>query len=289
MRYPAHHSLSDPARPRAELWRTLLGTLAILVVSLVLTAAWYLMQGVLAPGIDPALINPSKSPSGMVWTLSMFLCPLLAVALVARLLHRRGLGSLIGPRSLAFRQGMKVLMVQVAVVVLAILLPAPGGAEPVRNLATGVWLSWLPLAMAMLAVQIGSEELIFRGYLQSQLAARLRSPLLWIGIPSVLFALLHLDPTAGGNMWLVVGVTFLFAIAAGDITARAGTLGPALAMHFVNNFSSLLLVGANGPLKGMALYLFPFDISDPALGPSFALEALLILIAWLGARIVLRR
>lgn len=289
MSYAAHHSLSDPARPRAELWRTLLGTLAIAVISLALTIAWYLGQGVLAQTAGPEVFNPSKTPSGMVWTLSTFLCPLIAVAMVLRLLHRRGIASLIGPRGVAGTQFIKVFAVQAAVVVLAMLLPAPGGAEPVRNLAFGVWLSWLPLALVMLAVQIGSEELIFRGYMQSQLAARLRSPLLWIGIPAALFAVLHLDPSAGGNMWLVVGVTFLFAIAAGDLTARTGTLGPALAMHFVNNVSSLLLVGASGQLRGMALYVFPFDMSDPALAPSFALEALLILIAWLGARIVLRR
>ena len=59
-------------------------------------------------------------------------------------------------------------------------------------------------------------------------------------------------------------------------------------MHFVNNFTSLFLVGAAGQLQGMALYILPVDMSDPGLWPSFLAEALIILISWLGARIVLR-
>ncbi len=42
----------------------------------------------------------------------------------------------------------------------------------------------LPLGMTIL---IGYwEELVFRGYLQSQLAARFRSPLVWIVLPSLM-------------------------------------------------------------------------------------------------------
>lgn len=286
MSYEPQQILSNPAKPRSELWRTGVGLLAITGISFLLALGWILMQS-LMPGRE--LLHPNAGPRGMVWTLATFLCPSVALIVVLRGLHKRGIASLIGPLGLARAQFVRVLLVQVAVVGLAMVLPSPNGAEVTANLALGRWLSWLPLAVMMLAVQIGVEELIFRGYLQSQLAARLSHPALWIGIPAVLFAVLHLDPTIEGNRWPVVAVTFAFALAAGDLTARCGTLGPVLAMHFANNFASLFVVGAAGQMSGMALYVLPVDMSDPTLWPVFLAEALLIFIAWLGARIVLRR
>lgn len=289
MHYEPQKTLTRPAQERAELWRTGVGLLAIAVLSLIVATIWIITQTALADRLGVEFFHPGASPFGLVWTLSTFLCPTIALMIVLRVLHRRGILSLIGPLDLAREQFVKVFLVQAGVIALALILPTPGGASVTANLSLGVWLSWLPLALAMLAIQIGVEELIFRGYLQSQLAARLRHPAFWIGLPAVLFAVLHLDPSAGGNRWLVVGVTFAFALAAGDITARAGTLGPALAMHFVNNFASLMLVGAAEQMQGMALYIIPVDMSDPSLWSSFLLEGLLILISWLGARIVLRR
>ena len=46
------------------------------------------------------------------------------------------------------------------VVALAMLLPTPGGEDPVLHLSPLVWLRWLPLALVMLVVQIGIEKLI---------------------------------------------------------------------------------------------------------------------------------
>ena len=51
----------------------------------------------------------------------------------------------------------------------------------------------------------------------------------------------------------------------------------------------VLLVGAAGPMSGLALFVIPIDITDPALRPYYAVEAGLMILAWLGARIVLRR
>ncbi|EAQ03740.1 CAAX amino terminal protease family protein [Pseudooceanicola batsensis HTCC2597] len=289
MQYDGQQNLSDRARPSAEIWRTVMGTALIVALSFVMMTLWIMIQGALSDRYGIAAFQPGATPTGLIWTLSTFLCPLLAMALVMHGAHRRSLWSLFGPADMLRRQFPRILGVQTLVVALALLLPAPDGLRVEQHLALARWLSWLPLALLMLAVQVAAEEVVFRGYLQSQLAARFRSPLIWIVMPAALFAVLHLDPTADGNRWPIVGVTFLFALAAGDLTARAGTLAPALALHFVNNFASLMVVGAAGQMEGMALYVFPVDMSDPALRPSFVLEALLILIAWLAARIVLRR
>jgi hypothetical protein len=264
----------------------MLGLILITALSFVLAMLWFVAGSMVEGG---TMMHPDSGPAGMVWTLSTFIGPTIALIVVLRFLHKRGVSSLVGPLGLARSQFVRVFFVQAAVIALAMLLPTPGGADVVLNQSVGRWLSWIPVALAMLVIQIGVEELIFRGYLQSQLAARFRHPVIWIGLPSVMFALLHLDPTMEGNKWAVVAVTFAFALAAGDLTARTGTLGPALAMHLVNNFTSLFLIGAPGQMSGLALYIIPLDLSDPSLWSVFVIEVVLIFIAWLGARIVLRR
>ncbi len=289
MAYEAQQLLPDRGRDTAHLGRTLAGIALVTVITAGLMLLWiFVISGLLFPGsMRPE--GPSAGPLGMVLMLSTFLCPLVALAVAMRVLHRKGLGVLMGPAGLAWSQFWRVFLVQCAVLGVALMLPSPEGMEPERQMAVTRWLSWMPLALVLLAVQIGSEELMFRGYLQSRLAARFRSPLLWVGVPAVVFALLHFNPAAGDNLWPILGVTFLYALAAGDLTARAGTLGPVMALHFVNNFGSLMLFGASGGMEGLALYVYPADLSDPALLPGFGLEALLMLISWLGARVVLRR
>ncbi|WP_375174389.1 lysostaphin resistance A-like protein [Pseudooceanicola sp.] len=288
MNYQAHDILTGQAQPRAELWRTGIGVLILVAGTLVLTAVWVMAVPLFGPP-GPGRLIPGETPTGMIWILASFLCPLVMLALVMRTLHGRTLGSLIGPLPLAGQQFLRVLPVPLGVLGLALILPSPGGHDLVANLPLSAWLVWLGPALLLLVVQVGTEELIFRGYLQSQLAARVRSPLVWLVLPSLVFAVLHFDATAGANRWLIVGVTGLFSLCVADLTARAGTLGPAMALHLVNNFGSLMLVGAMGPMQGLALYVVPVDMSDPVLRPALVAEALLIIIMWLGARIVLRR
>lgn len=287
MTYEAQSTLTDAARPRSEIWRTTVGMAILAVGTLALTAAWLVLVPRSSGGAAGGL--PGASPAGMIWILSSFLCPLFVLALVMRLLHRRWLSSLIGPLPLAARHFGVALAVQTLILVVALLIPSPEGQEPVANLPAAVWIRWFLPAVLFLIIQVGVEELVFRGYLQSQLAARVRTPLIWLVVPAALFAVLHLDPTTGENSWPIVGVTLLFALAAGDLTARTGTLGAAMAMHLVNNFGALMLIGPSGPMQGLALYVVPVDMSDPTLLPTLGIEALLIVIGWLGIRIALRR
>ena len=131
------------------------------------------------------------------------------------------------------------------------------------HLAIGTWLTLLPITLVFLMVQVGAEELVFRGYLQSQLAALNAPTFVWILLPSVAFGLLHYDPTTTGDLapWIVLWAIF-FGVAAADLTARYGTLGPAIAMHFVNNFAAITLMGAKDNLGGLNLYVYPFSISN---------------------------
>ena len=131
---------------------------------------------------------------------------------------------------------------------------------------------------------------MFRGYLQSQLAARFAHPLVWMGVPSILFGLLHYDPVlAGDNAWVLAVWAAAFGVAAADLTARAGTLGPALALHFINNLFAIFITAPERDLDGLSLYTFPLSLDEAGLAlVILPLELVFTLCAWLAARLALR-
>jgi hypothetical protein len=159
------------------------------------------------------------------------------------------------------------------------------------NLSFSLWLSLLPLTLFFLLIQVSAEELLFRGYLQSQLAARGLHKSIWILLPSVLFGLLHYDPTVMGEAapWIVIWTTG-FGILAADLTARSGTLGPAIAFHFAVNFMTIALIGFGDYLGGLTLYIYPFSVTETERLMSYLpVDAIGMLLAYLSVRLALRR
>lgn len=265
------------------LWRTGAGFLLFIVFYAVLLSLWFIA---LTPIISAMMAGRQVATLVM---LSSFAVALLALELVLRLLHGRGLGVLIGSLPLTLRQGGRVLLYALPVVLVISLLPMSEALEPRRYLSTGTWLRWLPLGLLAVAIQISAEEFLFRGYLQGRLQARLDHPALWLGLPALIFGALHFDATAGDNaIWFVVSAA-AFGLAAGDLTARAGTLGPALALHFLNNCIALLGVSFGDELGGLALYHLTIRQDDPALLPLIPVELASTFVLWLTARLALRR
>lgn len=84
-----------------------------------------------------------------------------------------------------------------------------------------------------------------------------------MGVPSILFAVGHYTPDmAGDNALLIALWACVFGLLTSDLTARAGTLGPAIALHFFNNIIALLFISLPDNLNGLALFTLPFDASD---------------------------
>ena len=140
-------------------------------------------------------------------------------------------------------------------------------------------------------VQVSAEELVFRGYLQSQLAALGLHKSIWIFLPAVLFGLLHYDPIIMGSAapWIVLW-TICFGVLAADLTARSGTLGPAVAFHFAVNFLSIGVIGFADYLGGLNLYSYSFSITDTVnLITYLPLDTIGMLLAYLSVRLALRR
>ncbi|MEX0302076.1 MAG: lysostaphin resistance A-like protein [Leisingera sp.] len=290
--YRAHEALVRFARPQPELWRLLLGLLLVASVSFAMTAALQVIVAGLFPGAWLQGLADGSNPGSMLVLLGSFAFLSLGVAMAARVFHHRSFATVTGHlRPLVWQFG-KVSLYLLGLSVLLMGLPPYSMGPPLSpNLPFWTWLGILPLSIAAVLVQTGSEEILFRGYIQQALAARFRSPLVWLAAPSALFALGHYLPAeAGENAPLIALWAGLFGLLMADLTARAGTLGPAIAVHFFNNVTALLLFASPTSLNGLALYLIPFDMADvQALRPWMAVDFALMLVSWLTARLAIRR
>ncbi len=291
MSYEPHDSLIRPARMSANPMRLILGSVMAVAIflSLLFLFAQYLPMFLGEAQIADAYYN-EESVSYVFLRLFEFSFMIVALSMVMRTIHRRQLRTLIGRRERALYDFWRCMKYLLPLYLLIWLLPMPEEFQLEAHLRLGQWLLLLPLALPLVMIQISAEELVFRGYLQSQIAARFRHPIFWIGIPSALFGLLHYSPaTAGENAWMLVIWSTLFGAAAADLTARSGTLGPAIALHFINNVFAILFAAPLGDLDGAALYTFPLSLDTPGLATTLMpLELLVTLCAWLSCRLAMR-
>ncbi len=291
--HPPFEAYVAPARARPQIWRLILGLLFAGAVYIlwsvgILVGVWFLTDGG-----DPRLymqrIAAAESPREMFVLFSTFLGMALGPMLAVKLIHRRTAGSLFGRAPRVLRD-----FVLAAALVGAVYAVALGlwfaRYDPVQGLDPGIWLAALPLAILALLVQTGAEELLFRGYILQQLAARFRSRIVWMLVPTVLFGAAHFDPgTAGGNVWLVVLATAGFGLVAADLTAATGSIGAAWGFHFANNTVAILFLATEGTLPGLALFLTPYAADDPSLRLLILGDLAILVAAWLLVRRVLRR
>jgi membrane protease YdiL (CAAX protease family) len=237
--YSAHAAFVAPARKTSALWRFFLGLFVAVVAYVALNELYfqtvYGLAGSAAPSLHGDLLK-GATPQAMYLLLFSFGTMAMAVAVTVRIVHRRSAGSLFGlPGRLwpGFRAvSGAMLLLGVA---LAVLPPWDMGGELTPNLPLGRWLLLLPLSLLAVLVQVSAEEIVFRGYVQQQLAARFNAPLIWMVLPSVLFAAGHYLPAEAGENALMVALwAGVFGILMADLTARSGSLGPAIAVHLWN-------------------------------------------------------
>lgn len=282
MRSPLFDAYVEPARIYPEIWRILA---AVGVFLLIYAGSFALMVVGAYPVLGPldyfgwmrGLAAPD-SPAKTLFVLASFIGMGLGVLIAMPALHYRPPGTLFGPLRdtlRGFATALGALVPVYALLFAAGFLLSPG--EP--NLDMTRWLALLPLAMPLVLIQTGAEELLFRGYLQQQLAARFAARAVWMGLPALVFTLLHVNPAAGPAGWAILAGVGVFALAAGDLTERSGSLGLAMGWHFVNNCSALLLVSVKGTITGLALFVTPYDLSEMSPLPVL-LDLLAVLVIW---------
>ena len=283
-----------PARRRAQLWRLILGIVVMAAVylagvTIVLAVIWLAVGTADWSGWAVEMVTAATAV-GTLLLLASFIGMALAPMVAARLVHRRTLRSLFGPAVTVVRDFCVAAGI-VATISAVLLLFWSLWFDAVPNLAPERWLYFLPLAVAGLLVQTVAEELVFRSYLTQQLAARFKSPLVWMILPSLAFGLVHYSPqSAGANAWLVVGAAGIFGLIASDLTRITGSIGAAWGFHFANNFAAILILATDGTIPGLALYLTPYGADDTTYLPMLIIGDLaLMVLAWLILRRALRR
>jgi membrane protease YdiL (CAAX protease family) len=122
------------------------------------------------------------------------------------------------------------------------------------------------------------------------MAARFRSPVMWMVLPSLLFASLHYQPQMmGDNAFYIVAAAALFGLLAADLTARTGSIGAAWGFHFANNVVAILLVSLDGPLSGLALYTAPISAASVEIRPLIFLDMGTTVVTWVLIRLAVSR
>ncbi len=298
MSYSPHRAFIAPARPTAELPRLVLGILG--VEFLFGMAIGGLAQVLDLTGVGAENFFYGDTPIGMLTELLSFGLLGALVAAAARAQHNRGFFTLTGPPLTALRH-LKISFIAVLALMLVLeLLPPYWSADDIAtNRPFLLWAAMMPLTLLALLIQTGSEELFYRGYIQQQLAARVKSPLVWLVVPNLIFAAHHLGngaTTTESAQYFIWA--FFFGLAASDLTARTGTLGAAIGFHLANNVFAFALFSEEGaPGSGLALLLFHADGMNllpplenaPVLTGVLLTELMGLFLMWLAVRIALRR
>lgn len=276
--------------PEAQVWKLFMTGALVVFGQVIATSGVFALLALWLSKMNDSLyrvelhaVSSLNAPISLIGVLLTFSGFIFGVTLGMRVLHGRWLGPLISPTG-----GFSIPKFLVATLLFgglglgAFVISLPF-VRYLPNLTFAQWQAWLLPALLATFVQVFAEELLFRGYLQRMLAARFVSPLIWIGIPTVIFGLFHL-PTAlafGENFWLVLLAPTLLGGFAAHVTARTGSLAGATGLHFANNCLGLLLVSVPGPFGMLSLYTYSFDPSDvDAVRPMILINLSVIALAY---------
>ncbi len=236
--------------------------------------------------------EPAEPDAGRTFILlSSYGSLAVAAFLVTRFLHGRSPLTLFGdwnrviPDFLLATRGLAIFYV------VFYLIPfwSWDGIDIQRSLTS--WLMLLPLSVIAIFIQTTSEEVVYRGYLQQGLSARFENPIVWMLGPSILFGLVHYDPSFPPATAIDYMIwTGLFGLAAADLTARTGSLGAAMALHFVTNFIVTAVFAQHDVFAGFALILLPYSPGELEWSLwSSIINVVTLWMSWMVCRIAVRR
>jgi membrane protease YdiL (CAAX protease family) len=260
-------SFSEAARPYDEWWRFALGIFVLYLLSFlfILLGNLGLRAIILVPptietwgaeavnAIRMPLFPPGSAAASLL-VLGMFITQWPALWVMLRVVHLRRLTTLFGPTGRInwrhFRIGLAVSLGIGGIAWAPTLFG--NGMEAFTPADLNRWAPMLLLGVPLLFVQVASEEMVFRGYMLQQFAAKFWTPLGWSIVPSVLFALSHsADNTVLGISWF----HFVFGMIMAAVTSRTANLGAAIGLHLGHNIINILIVsGQSKVINGLALF-----------------------------------
>ncbi len=294
---PAFRAYFAPAQDRSQIWRTVLGLVLVFTIFFLTTVLLGIGTAFLGEFIEPGLgtslmyeVEEGRTIFATFAMLALIATMIPALWLVLRFLHKRPLRSLLGPTGTInwrlWRGAAAIILILAAIDATTTVLTT----ELLQQMPLIKWLTWLAPALCLLFLQTTAEEMVFRGYLQQQLAARFKSRWAWWVLPSVLFGLAHFNPILfGGNAWIIVAITTLMGLILADITARFGSLSPAMGLHFANNLVVMLFMNSPGQLSGMSFYLYSVDMQSEQMKSAMLISLASMLVGYGIFMLIMRR
>ncbi len=294
---PAFQRFVAPAQDRPEIWRTVLGIILVFAIFLGITLGLGLAAAFLGEYIEPGLgqsimyqIEGGRTIFATFTMLGLIATMIPALWLVLRVLHKRPLRTLLGPSGRInwrlWKNAAAIILILAAIDAIATYV----STDLVQQMPLIKWLTWLAPALLLLFLQTTAEEMVFRGYLQQQLAARFKSRWIWWVLPSAIFGIAHFNPGQfGANAWIVVAITTLMGLILADVTARFGSLSPAMGLHFANNLVVMLFMNTPGQLSGMSFYLYSMDMQSTELKSAMLVSLAALLIGYGIFMLIMRR
>jgi membrane protease YdiL (CAAX protease family) len=255
-------------------WRILVGAVIIVAIyGLGLFGVGFFLNGM--AGFDLT----QSSQITLIVFLASFIPIWLGTGAVTRVLFGFSLLYLYGRSGNIRWSDFRVAFVYIFVIVLVfelLILAATWvtGTPPyTRNDVVSIldWLIYLLPLIVFVFLQIGAEELFFRGYLLRLIYSR-KASLFWaVYVPSFLFGLAHLDPiTYGFNSVLYVLNTTVTGVILCLITIWQGNIAMAMGIHFAVNIFAIIIIGhGDTPIgSGAALWLSTIAPKSVTLGAS---------------------
>ena len=255
-------------------WRILVGAVIIVAIyGLGLFGVGFFLNGM--AGFDLT----QSSQITLIVFLASFIPIWLGTGAVTRVLFGFSLLYLYGRSGNIRWSDFRVAFVYIFVIVLVfelLILAATWvtGTPPyTRNDVVSIldWLIYLLPLIVFVFLQIGAEELFFRGYLLRLIYSR-KASLFWaVYVPSFLFGLAHLDPiTYGFNSLLYVLNTTVTGVILCFITIWRGNIAMAMGIHFAVNIFAIIIIGhGDTPIgSGAALWLSTIAPKSVTLGAS---------------------
>lgn len=297
--YDPHARYIEPARASADFGRLAIGYALVEAAYYVSQHAFSLLLLLIGETVGPSDLEPSyelgDTALGLLLQLFSFGFLAAAVVGVVWVQHSRSGWTLFGDfrgygRTFVW-SAAACFAVFAALEVLPPFYSYQGGELQLGRMAL------LPLSLLAILVQTGAEEMLYRGYLQQQFAARFESPIVWMVAPNLMFAFAHLDLSSDLTLGLqYVAWTFVFGLACSDLTARTGSLAAAMGFHFANNaYVFLFWAEEFSPDSGLALLLFPewdgaaSPEAIPLIDLIFLNDLALPIVLWLAVRLAIRR
>ena len=245
----------------ASFWRYAVGAALSVMVFYLLSGMLIVPYTILFPDYQKSL---TLSTVGLILT---FVITFIAIPTIVRFVRKRPWWSVAMPalrfRAWDFFTGMWVAF---AVAVLIALLFHATRTMPIFRNPEFDLTALLVLAVVGfvgILIQAGAEELLFRGYF-TQFARRFTSnPILFLGIPALLFAAPHVSNIASlGGGPLVMVPSPISGLLYGWAAYRSGSLWMSVALHLVNNYTGLVMVGTKGDVLPSAA---PLLVASPNL------------------------